>query len=68
MTKMEYLLKSGLAEILKIDASGITACCKGKQKTSGKYIWKYKNEPDMAKLADELYEKLNNVNIDNKTN
>lgn len=24
--------------------------------------------PDMAKLADELYEKLNNVNIDNKTN
>lgn len=50
------------AETLKIDASGITACCKGKQKTSGKYIWKYKNEPDMAKLADELYEKLNSVN------
>lgn len=24
--------------------------------------------PDMAKLADELYEKLNNVNTDNKTN
>ena len=23
--------------------------------------------PDMAKLADELYEKLNNVNTDNKT-
>lgn len=23
--------------------------------------------PDMAKLADELYEKLNNVNVDNKT-
>ena len=31
------------AETLKIDASGITACCKGKLKTSGKYIWKYKD-------------------------
>lgn len=36
--------------------------------TTSTEIWKYKNEPDMAKLADELYEKLNNVNIDNKTN
>lgn len=26
---------------LKIDRSGIANCCKGKQKTSGGYIWKY---------------------------
>ena len=27
---------------LKIDNSSITRCCKGKQKTAGKYIWKFK--------------------------
>lgn len=26
---------------LKIDCSAITKCCKGKQKTSGGYIWRY---------------------------
>lgn len=27
---------------LKIDNSSIARCCKGKQKTAGKYIWKFK--------------------------
>lgn len=29
---------------LNIDLTGICVCCKGKQKTSGGFIWKYKNE------------------------
>ena len=32
------------AEKLKICAGRITACCKGKRKTAGNYIWRYKEE------------------------
>lgn len=31
-------------ETLKISITGITACCKGKLKTSGKFIWRYKTQ------------------------
>jgi group I intron endonuclease len=31
-------------DCLGIDPSTIVRCCKGKQKTAGGYIWKYKNE------------------------
>lgn len=34
---------------LGIDNSGITACCQGKQKTCGGFIWKYKeNDTDLV--------------------
>lgn len=32
---------------LKIHNSSISACCKGKRKTAGSYIWKYKEEEDL---------------------
>lgn len=39
---------------LNIDSSSIIKCCKGKQKTAGKFIWKYKNE-----IIDNNYEEEN---------
>jgi hypothetical protein len=39
----EWLGMVDAGRALGIDPACITACCKGKQKTAGKFIWKYKN-------------------------
>lgn len=39
----EWQYINQVRDILGIDPSTIVRCCKGKQKTAGGYIWKYKN-------------------------
>ena len=34
----------GVERVLGIDNSSITKCCKGKRKSSGGFVWKYKEE------------------------
>lgn len=40
----EWVCIKEIENILKISKSNITACCRGKRKTAGNYIWKYKEE------------------------
>jgi len=40
-----YSSQSEAAKILGICGSDISACCKGKQKSAGGFVWKYLNKP-----------------------
>ena len=39
---VEYESASAAAKSIGYNKSAITACCKGKRKTAGGHIWKYK--------------------------
>ena len=39
----EYKTIKEASEINKINENNICSCCKGKRKTAGSYIWRYKN-------------------------
>ena len=44
----EYISQREAYRQTSIATSHICSCCKGKRKTTGGYVWKYKNEKDMS--------------------
>ena len=40
----EWKSLSEIERVLKIPAGNISHCCKGRRKTAGGFMWRYKNE------------------------